>query len=634
MMSARITAVLPLGWRTLAENLCQDAPWLQATLLPDITRFSQPYLSSGHLASAFTHSLLAWNGCPLEFTVSTARPQALSCTLDPFLPLYQQQRDIETFHHLYHAFGATSRNASNEAHFHRVAQWQKPAASLKFGSWLGRKYSPQGVSSKVYSEILPGGSAGLDYSAGQLAQAGLTLLMVGYYPEQPNSPVEYYFQWHSAEINVDDIRTAMHFFHCDALQTVLTPLLQRALAYSPEPGLFPPTTYGFSVVYHQQQLESFTVFTIAPRFFGDNEQVSVKLNALLVQENQAMPLLWSLIQQQLKLQFNVLGFSVNTEGSSAISCTFSPQNQHFEEVTHSLPRRPQSPEALPDLLSRQTASGAFLSHVRAPNGRWYEDENAFVTAQVLRTLDYTPETASCIDNALDFLTSCATKPYHFAFWPAHAHPSWMGEEVITPDVDDTAIITELLYKYRRISLDDVRQTLVSLRNYQLTRVDPRLREPQHQWAECLTFYTWMDNDPNITQLDCCVNTNVLILLHILIQAQEAPIPDYHRILAMLNGALAWSGNHYEKISALTPYYAHPNEWLHALKYADYRGIKQVKPLLHRLNKWQLPAALNETPLYCRHDGQYLWTSADLNAFRLWQTRKHYEYFSHRSGYAE
>lgn len=55
------------------------------------------------------------------------------------------------------------------------------------------------------------------------------------------------------------------------------------------------------------------------------------------------------------------------------------------------------------------------SHVRTPDGRWHKDENAFVTAQVLRTLDYTAQTAPHIELALDFLLSCESRPHHFHF---------------------------------------------------------------------------------------------------------------------------------------------------------------------------------------------------------------------------
>lgn len=59
--------------------------------------------------------------------------------------------------------------------------------------------------------------------------AGLTLLMVGYYPESADSPREYYYQWHSARITRDDILAVMRLFEGESRFSALMPLLDRAL---------------------------------------------------------------------------------------------------------------------------------------------------------------------------------------------------------------------------------------------------------------------------------------------------------------------------------------------------------------------------------------------------------------------
>lgn len=631
--------VLPAAWNALVNTLCQNAPYLQASLLHDVSRFSQQRLASGYLSAAFNTSLLAYNGCPIEFTTSTLKPLAVSCTLDPFLPLHNQARSIDAFCDHYLQISELADRDAVRAYFKQIDHIQSQSAQpLRFGSWLGRKYTPNDAKTKVYSEVQSSNAVfaelqkrGLSYSLAELKQAGLSLLMLGYYPEQSDSPTEYYYQWHSAEITFTDIAEVMRFFDCESLFPTLAPLIGLALQQTVKTDEFPHTTYGFSLVYNaRQQLESFTLFTIASRFFGSNQRVSEGINALLAETEQSMPLLQNLLDEKIPLQFNVMGFSSDLKGNCGISCTFSPQNTCFKEMTITLPRHASSMISLSELLEQQAASGAFLSHVRTPDGRWYQDENAFVTAQVLRTLDYNSQTAPYIEKALDFLMTCETKPLRFGFWPTNAHPDWMKQQSISADIDDTAIITELLYKFDRISLDTVEQTLSHMNSYRVQRVDPRLSAIQHQWAECPVFHTWMKENNEISQLDCCVNTNALILLHKIATKKNTPMPAYSRIVKMLNNALSWSDNSYDKISILTPYYAHPNEWLVALKYARDSGIPQLNSIIKQLTKWQLPGYQREIPLYRRHDGQFLWTSSCLNQFRnimlTDQTKDIYEYF--------
>ncbi|RYM56002.1 hypothetical protein [Serratia proteamaculans] len=635
-------AVLPAAWNALVSALCQEAPYLHTTLVPEIARFSQARLASGCLSAAFNTSLLGYNGCPLEFTVSSSNPQALSCTLDPFLPRYAEDRGVESFYRHYQQLTLSPPQQKVESCLAAVSRMQHQGAQpLRFGSWLGRKYSPETVKTKVYSEVPPGAPdpddwpGGVkDYPAAACQQAGLSLLMVGYYPQQPDSPREYYFQWHSARITDADILAVMTFFGCERLFPALVPLMDHALQQTLSSEGFPATTYGFSLVYGPGgELESFTLFTMAASFFGDNTRVFPAVQALLTQSRQTMPLLQCAMSAQVPLQFNVVGFSVDMQGRQAISCTFSPQNTHFGEIplspTPSTIRTVRS--SLTALLEQQCASGAFTAHVRTPDGRWHQDENAFVTAQVLRTLDYTPQTAPFIERALDFLIACETRPFHFSFWPTAAHPQWMANQRICADIDDTAIITELLYKFGRISLAQVRQTIAQMNGYQIRRVDPRQAAVQHQWAECQSFYTWMKDDNDIRQLDCCVNTNALILLHTLVAGSDAVLPAYRRIIQMLNQALQWSGHRYDRVSTLTPYYAHPNEWRVALEYARLAGVPQLTPLIDALAHWHWPADRLESPLYRRHDGRFLWTSSCLNQFRTLahteRTEDNHEYLS-------
>ena len=642
-------AVLPAALDALVTTLCHHVPDLAGALLPDIHRFSQKRMASGLLSAAFNTSLLAYNGCPLEFTTSSIKPQAVACTFDTFLPLPTQRRDIGTFsaeNYPHASSDSSALAASCFAHIARIQRPDTPTQALKFGSWLGRKYTAGGVKTKVYSEVPPSNQALLalyasplnhansDYPLHQLTAAGLSLLMIGYYPDNPDTPTEYYYQWHSAEITLADIANVMRLFGTERGFPPLAALLRQALANMPNPDEFPATTYGFSLVYnHQHQLESFSLFTMAPRFLGGNAQAAIKIDELLQHVAQPMPLLQALLKENVPLQFNVIGFTVDAQARCGISCTFSPQNDLWREV--SLPDRspplPRDISLAAILQQQQSENGAFLSSVRTPDGQWHQDANAFVTAQVLRTLDYTEQTAPYIDRALDFLATCETRPGHFSFWPRHAHPRWMNGQMIDADIDDTAIITEMLYKFGRISPDAVRLTLIEMNGYQLQKVDARLAEPQHQWAECQTFHTWMKQNNEISQLDCCVNTNALILLYRFYGEQCVTLPAYYRIITMLNKAVIWSQNEYQRITQLTPYYAHPAEWLSTLEYAQNIGIDALSDIITPLKKWQFANGAGEIPLYRRHDGQYLWTSSYLSALRrcsvLYDTKDTYEHLS-------
>ncbi|WP_067707090.1 hypothetical protein [Erwinia sp. ErVv1] len=636
-----LNSVLPVAWNALVNALCEEAPYLRESMAREITRFSQPRLASHALSAAFNTSLLAYNGCPLEFTVSTVKPRALSCTLDPFLPYNAEDRSIGAFSRHYRQIVATSQQDNVEDCFKAVERMQdRSTQPLRYGSWLGRKYMPDRVNTKVYSEVHADGFDEANWpdsrikSAATCQQAGLSLLMKGYYPQQPAAPQEFYFQWHSALITHDDIATIMRFFDCEPLKEALRPLLDQALMQTQNGHDFPATTYGFSLAYGQDGKPlSFTLFVMAASFFGDNRRVFPGVQALLKLNNLRLPLLQRVVAEQIPLQFNIVGFSVDQHNRCSISCTFSPQNTCFDVVP--LKRMPpvarSAPLSLKTLLAQQSASGAFLSHVRTPDGRWHQDENAFVTAQVLRTLDHTPQTAPHIDRALEFLIACETHPNSFSFWPEAAHPQWMANQKICADIDDTAIITELLYKFGRISLTQVRLTLSHMNNYQVRKVDPRLRTGPHQWAECQCFYTWMQDDNDICQLDCCVNTNALILLHTLKSVDGMVYPAYLRIIQMLNQAVQWSGDDYNRLSTLIPYYAHPYEWCATLIYARQKGIPQLTPVINALDHWRLPAGQSESPLYRRHNGRFLWTSSCLNQFRTLAqseyTEDNHEYIS-------
>jgi hypothetical protein len=614
----------PAALKTVADKLCLGAPYLMVSLNKDIQNFIMQRAESGHLASAYNISLLAYNGSPIEFTTSSLKPSSLYCTIDPFVPEYPVKLDTNTFQDRINLYLPTNQRVNLK----RTSLYQAKN-QLKFGSWLGIKYHNNKTNYKTYNEV-PNTREAIasifpqqEFYFEQLEKIGLRLLMEGI-TSQSNDK-EYYFQWHSGEISFDDIKKVTTFFNCQHLYEQLKNILDNALALN-STNDFPITTYGFSIAYGEDNsLSAFSLFTMAQTFFESNKLVSPKIEKLMTNLNIVMPLFSSLKEIQSHIQHNVVGFSIAQNGMIGINCTFSPQNFEFKTLPMKSLKKNSvitPPKIDIDFLqSRQLENGAFISHVRTPDGKSYVDGNGFITAQVLRYLPDNETTRPVINKALDFLFDCMVKPGHFSYWPVNNHPKWMGDITIAADIDDTAIITEVLYRYKRISHQTISDTLLAMSAYKVTAVNSY----EYPWAECSTYFTWMRVNNNLSQLDCCVNTNALILLHL---AKKQNTPAYHFILKMLNNALSWADGEYNKIRTLTPYYAHPNEWLETLMYGRSLGMTVLTPLINHLSAWKLLPECQSAPMYCRHDGQYLWTSNYIHQLRtqyLPHKREHDDY---------
>ena len=143
-------AVLPAAWNALVNALCKEAPHLQNTLAPDVARFSRTKATPGGL-SAFTTSLLGYNGSPLEFTVSSAKPQG-SPARWILLPRYAQRRSAGAF--VRHCEAITAAPLADPANSLEAVRRMQCASvqPLRFGAWLGRKYAPDAIKTKVYVE--------------------------------------------------------------------------------------------------------------------------------------------------------------------------------------------------------------------------------------------------------------------------------------------------------------------------------------------------------------------------------------------------------------------------------------------------------------------------------------------------
>ena len=144
----------------------------------------------------------------------------------------------------------------------------------------------------------------------------------------------------------------------------------------------------------------------------------------------------------------------------------------------------------------------------------------FVTAQVLRTLDYTAQTAPHIELALDFCSVArAARTASIFGLPASTPPGWRASgSTLTSTIPPLSLSSCIDFIGARWQ---ARQTLAQMQAYQVQRVERRLKTTPYPWAECYAFHTWMKDDGDITQLDCCVNTNALILIHALTAATAA-----------------------------------------------------------------------------------------------------------------
>ena len=280
-------AVLPAAWNALVNALCKEAPHLQNTLAPDVARFSRTKATPGGLSAAFTTSLLGYNGSPLEFTVSSAKPQGLACTLDP-LPRYAQRRSAGAF--VRHCEAITAAPLADPANSLEAVRRMQCASVQPLRSAPGWGENTPRTRSKPRSTLKPRGHGGRTrWLAGPLTAearraAGLTLLMVGYYPESADSPREYYYQWHSARITRDDILAVMRLFEGESRFSALMPLLD-ALRQQDRRD-FPDHLRIQSGIRAGRQSGEFYAVCHGGKFFGDNRRVFDGITALLAPDGQ------------------------------------------------------------------------------------------------------------------------------------------------------------------------------------------------------------------------------------------------------------------------------------------------------------------------------------------------------------
>lgn len=267
------------------------------------------------------------------------------------------------------------------------------------------------------------------------------------------------------------------------------------------------------------------------------------------------------------------------------------------------------------VLASQGESGAFPSIAHPPSGP-VPDENAFVTALVVNLLSRValdPGVENARQRGLDFLLRCERpdRPGAFSFYPAYAHPAWIGE-VLPADADDTALCSLALFyggRWRRSMLH--RQVREILGRHRLEK-----QPSGAPWFRAGVYPTWLDAGKLHNPIDVCVNLNIAALI------EEAGVDSRHGhggIMEMADAALDWAGNCPERVRTIMPYYPHPAEMGHALERAAMAGVQGAESLLKRFrsqarSRCEDPATM---PVCASPGGGIIWTSPVLQNVRRW-----------------
>jgi hypothetical protein len=265
------------------------------------------------------------------------------------------------------------------------------------------------------------------------------------------------------------------------------------------------------------------------------------------------------------------------------------------------------------VLAAQQDDGSFLSYVRLSSGA-IDDRNAFATALVLdrlRGAAYRPDIVAARNRALDFLQGCADLSCQgrFGFYGAGNQPAWMLPR-LAPDADDTALCNLALLRAGRIDRTEVcrviREVLLPFRLlYRNERSQP--------WHRIGAFLTWLDPSSFPNPVDCTVNVNVLMLLHL----SSELWPEAGAITEMLHAAVDWAGGSKTKAAKLSPWYPEPIEFVFAIERAAAAGVPRMAEISVHLQRleWVVQDKPKDLPICGSRDGHIVWTCPALSSAR-------------------
>ena len=272
--------------------------------------------------------------------------------------------------------------------------------------------------------------------------------------------------------------------------------------------------------------------------------------------------------------------------------------------------QPVADTTVDEVIAAQSPSGAFPSTM-VEEGIARDDENGFVTAQILRTLGpatAVPELRRTVARALDFLESCEEpgRPGAYRFWTSTTRPQHVP--VYPADADDTAVISLELARHGRRDLQALRRTA-------LTALFPHRVAGHHErpasWVLPGTFWTWLSDAFGYNVVDCTVNANVVALLT---AADLTELPCYTAACTMITQAVAAAGGDAHRMRLLSPYYPHPGELWLAVRAAVAAGADQLRPCLPALSAFRRPPEV-DAPVFCSAYGKVTWHSPLLQRLR-------------------
>lgn len=273
-------------------------------------------------------------------------------------------------------------------------------------------------------------------------------------------------------------------------------------------------------------------------------------------------------------------------------------------------------DALAELLSEQTAHGAFPSWVESGDVV-HRDATCFVTAQVALILQdllaTSPSQARALrearDRALTFVEACAAPELSgaFRFYPYDLDSPRLAIR-LPPDGDDTALAWLALLRAGWRSKAEARAVLPSLFD-RLRAAGSQRGDPP--WLRRGAYRTWFDDLGGPP--DVCVNANILAAL------AEAGCPAVPEPAAAITAACATLEPSNLTLRALAPFYADAAEVAIALERAVSAGARDLAPAAMRtadLN-WRdrLAGRPANRPLYCNAHGRPLWRSPSLQQAR-------------------
>ena len=271
------------------------------------------------------------------------------------------------------------------------------------------------------------------------------------------------------------------------------------------------------------------------------------------------------------------------------------------------------------IRQNQSVSGAFKSTVHLPFGK-YDDDNAFITALVLRHMRNPPlrnELRDVYHKAFAFLRRCESSifPGVFGFWPDDGHPTWMGRDRLKKDVDDSSIISLELVRSgleENQYLENLAEKVLSQYRFFLSQ------SSKGDWRRSGVFLTWLDYYVISNPIDCCVNVNVIALFA---YGDLKSLLGYQEACDMVNIAIQETNGNQQELSVLSPYYCHPVELFFAVEHAVEMGASELTPsLTYLMQQSWLKRYLDEsyspdTPICCHENGKIYWTSKIVQAVR-------------------